>query len=68
MNTEELTPAIRQARWRKEENDEPSTRLWADDENAKTLILSIDLSVYDELATYPVEVDWPHERRKLIFL
>ena len=43
-------------------------RLWADDENAKARILEIDLSAYDELITYPVEVDWPRERRKIIFL
>jgi hypothetical protein len=46
----------------------PTERLWADDEKARERILGIDLSVYDDLITYPAGgVDWPHERKKILF-
>ena len=47
---------------------ESMERLWEDDGNAKARILSIDLSVFDDLVTYPAGVDWSCERRKLLFL
>lgn len=50
------------------EISEPAERLSADDEDARERILSIDLSVYDKLVTYPAGVDWARERKKILFL
>lgn len=47
----------------------PVERLWADDEKANERILGVDLSVYDDLITFPAGgVDWPYERKKILFL
>src|SRR5450755_1846782 len=48
--------------------DQTAERLSADDESAKERILAIDLSIYDELVTYPAGTDWPLERKKILFL
>jgi hypothetical protein len=48
--------------------DQTAERLWADDESARERILGIDLSIYDELVTYPAGVDLPLERKKILFL
>ena len=46
---------------------ESMERLWEDDGNAKARILSIDLSVFDDLVTYPAGVDWSCERGNFSF-
>jgi hypothetical protein len=48
--------------------DQTAERLFADDESLKERILAIDLSIYDELVTYPAGIDWPLERKKILFL
>jgi hypothetical protein len=48
--------------------DQAPERLWAGDETGKERILGIDLSIYDELTTYPAGVDWSLERKKIRFL
>jgi hypothetical protein len=48
--------------------DQTAERLFADDESVKERILAIDLSIYDELVTYPAGSDWPLERKKILFL
>lgn len=50
---------------------EPAERLLADAADARERILGIDLSDYDDLVTYPADpagVDWPYERKKILFL
>jgi len=45
-----------------------SEPLWENDPKAAERILAIDLAEIDQLATYPAGIDWPKERKKLLFL
>jgi hypothetical protein len=49
-------------------HDQRGERLWADDPEAPQQLRAIDLSVYDDLVTYPAGFDAPLERKKILFL